>query len=76
MNRDERELAFFNREILPHVKTLEDRTAYVIEDPTERREAGLQIARGFDVPPWLCVPDYPRPRFARLRWVLRRWWEF
>lgn len=32
------------------------------------------IARLYDVPPWLVDPDYPRPRFARLRWRLRRWW--
>lgn len=32
-----------------------------------------QIARAYDVPPWL-IGDYHRPRFARLRWALRRVW--
>jgi hypothetical protein len=50
-------------------------TAYVIEDERERRDAQLQICRGYDVPPWV-VFDYPKPRLARLRWALRRWWEF
>jgi hypothetical protein len=26
------------------------------------------------VPPWLLHPDYPAPRFPRLRWALRRIW--
>jgi hypothetical protein len=50
-------------------------TAYVIEDDAEKRAAQLQICRGFDVPPWV-VFEYPKPRLARLRWALRRWWEF
>jgi hypothetical protein len=33
-----------------------------------------EIARMFDVPPWLVDPAARRPRFARLRWALRRWW--
>lgn len=32
------------------------------------------IARALDVPPWL-IGLSPRPRFARLRWALRRWWN-
>lgn len=31
------------------------------------------VARLFDVPPWV-VGLYPRPRLARLRWRLRRVW--
>lgn len=38
------------------------------------REDAVKIARMFDVPPWLVVPGYPRPRFHRVRWALRRWW--
>jgi len=32
-----------------------------------------EVARAFDVPPWL-IGLCPRPRFARLRWALRRIW--
>lgn len=28
----------------------------------------------FDVPPWVAGP-YRKPRFARVRWALRRWWK-
>lgn len=31
-----------------------------------------QIADIFDVPLWLIDPNAKRPRFARLRWFLRR----
>jgi hypothetical protein len=34
-----------------------------------------EIARLFDVPPWLVDGSYARPRFARLRWMLRRIWK-
>lgn len=33
-----------------------------------------QIAKAFDVPPWIMNPAYPVPRFPRLRWALRRFW--
>lgn len=37
-----------------------------------RRESSAdEVCRVFDVPPWL-VGLAPRPRFARLRWFLRR----
>jgi hypothetical protein len=32
------------------------------------------IMRVFDVPPWVAGP-YRKPRFARVRWMLRRWWK-
>jgi hypothetical protein len=32
------------------------------------------VARTYDLPPWLLSSDYPRPRFSRLRWALRRVW--
>lgn len=32
----------------------------------------LHWARIFDVPPWLL--GHPKPRFARMRWALRRVW--
>lgn len=32
------------------------------------------IMRAFDVPPWIAGP-YRKPRFARIRWALRRWWK-
>jgi hypothetical protein len=32
------------------------------------------IARVLDVPPWLISERHRRPRFARLRWFLRRIW--
>lgn len=32
------------------------------------------IMRVFDVPPWVAGP-YRKPRFARVRWALRRWWK-
>lgn len=31
-------------------------------------------ARIFDVPPWMVDGNYPTPRFAGLRWKLRRIW--
>ena len=33
----------------------------------------VKVARMFDVPPWI-VGIRPAPRFARLRWRLRRAW--
>lgn len=32
------------------------------------------IMRVFDVPPWVAGA-YRKPRFARIRWALRRWWK-
>lgn len=32
-----------------------------------------EVARTYDVPPWLIDPSIRHPRFARLRWLLRRW---
>lgn len=49
-----------------------DRTPPLQESERELRPA--KIARVFDVPPWLVDPDYPSPRFPRLRWMLRRFW--
>lgn len=40
-----------------------------------RRIEVRQVARAFDVPPWLISSEIPRPRFARLRWALRRFWK-
>lgn len=37
-----------------------------------RRVEAWQVARAFDVPPW--VLGARRPRFWRLRWALRRVW--
>jgi hypothetical protein len=42
-------------------------------EPT-REQVKEEIARMYDVPPWLTNPDRPRPRFARARWALRRVW--
>jgi hypothetical protein len=38
--------------------------------PIDRAE----VARLFDVPLWVVDGSYKRPRFARLRWRLRRLW--
>lgn len=32
----------------------------------------MQVARAFDVPPWLIGTGVKRPRLARARWALRR----
>ncbi len=40
------------------------------QDASNRSE----IARLLDVPPWLIDLGVPRPRFARLRWKVRRVW--
>jgi hypothetical protein len=32
----------------------------------------MQVARVFDVPPWVTFGDVERPRFAGLRWRLRK----
>lgn len=34
----------------------------------------LALCRLWDVPPWL-LGFSPRPRLARLRWMLRRFWR-
>jgi hypothetical protein len=34
----------------------------------------VDLALAFDLPPWLINGDYPRPRFPRLRWRLRKLW--
>jgi hypothetical protein len=31
------------------------------------------IARLYDVPPWI-IGDYRKPRFAKIRWALRKFW--
>lgn len=33
----------------------------------------VRVAQLYDVPPWLVGGGPPAPRFARLRWRLRRW---
>lgn len=41
----------------------------------ERRPlTAIDVARSYDVPPWLVDTGLRRPRFARVRWFLRRWW--
>jgi hypothetical protein len=32
----------------------------------------VAIAKAYDVPPWLISGEHPAPRFASLRWRLRR----
>jgi hypothetical protein len=33
-----------------------------------------EVARAFDVPPWIIKGDSPRPRLWRIRWFLRYRW--
>ena len=46
-------------------------TEETVEWPLD--EVRESIIRAFDVPPWMIVRN-PRPKFARLRWRLRRIW--
>lgn len=39
-----------------------------------RRLTPTDLARIYDVPPWLIDPNRKKPRFPRLRWALRRIW--
>lgn len=39
-----------------------------------RERARAEIYNVFDIPPWLRPGGPARPRFARLRWALRRLW--
>lgn len=41
---------------------------------TKREHETMWIARIYDVPPWVVSSEYRRPRFARVRWMLRRVW--
>lgn len=42
------------------------------EHPIEWQFSLRRVAWIYDVPPWLVDGRYPRPRFSRLRWRLRR----
>lgn len=45
-----------------------------VRQKADRRQMQLQICRMYDVPPWVALAWYPKPKFARCRWALRRWW--